>query len=311
MTAMKTKKTIDPIRQHIRHLRLIELTFHCEAQSAISFGPDMLKGNRLRGGLGHALRAVSCAMRPNAPCAPCTMKDKCFYYLGFEIDKPHPYLIRPVYDGKQSYKNGDAFSFSLVLIGDGIPYAYRFIKAFELLGSQGIGRGRGQFLVRDVWPSAAHEASEFFTGARATRKRHTIRLLSPLRLEHEEQGLFSIDGPFPFLFFLRNLVNRIVNLNNLFGENADYERTAVNTAIEELLRQAEDIRCEENLSWFEGERHSARSRSQKPQKIEGFLGELRLHGDLKPFLPYLRIGEIIGAGSNTTIGFGRFEIRKQ
>jgi CRISPR-associated endoribonuclease Cas6 len=320
MTVPKSKQIIDPIRHHIERLRILELDFQCQAMETISLGPDyQLKGNRIRGGLGHWLRAVSCARKEFTNCkkSPCPEKSRCFYYLAFEDDTPHPYAVKPVLDGKKTYAKDDIFVFTLVLIGDAIPYMYRFIKAFELLGrEEGIGQGRGKFTIRDVSPVRIHEGTDFFTGGKTRRNQHVLRFLSPLTLDEEKQGIYTGDRPFPLRFFAENLIRRIINLTNFYGGGIDYDRKEMGEPItrrlDEILGHMEKVRCEKDPVSYEGTRHSSRAGKQgKPQSLKGVTGELELKGDLSALMPYLKIGEVIGTGSNTTIGFGRFEIRKE
>jgi CRISPR-associated endoribonuclease Cas6 len=43
-------------------------------------------------------------------------------------------------------------------------------------------------------------------------------------------------------------------------------------------------------------------------KYEGVIGRFRYSGDLDSFIPYLKLGEKIHVGKNTSFGFGKYKI---
>ena len=289
----------------------MELIFHCRAIETIRLGPDIMKGNRIRGGFGSCLKAVSCKKQELASCKPCQEKGQCFYFLAFDDNTPHPYVFKQVFDGKEKYEKNDIFSFNLVLTGVAINYMYRFIRAIELLGKHGIGQGRGRFEICDAWPEGHFEAQQFFGGRKQNGSDYRLNFMTPLCLTDENYGKYMGNEPFFFSLFVRSLILRIINLVNLYAEGTHYDRAImgdiIKARIEQLAEIAEKIQIKAStLDWFKGERHPSGRKEKQP--IEGFLGELHLDGDLSLFMPYLKIGEIVGAGSLTTMGFGRFEV---
>ncbi len=123
------------------------------------------KGSTFRGGFGHALRSVVCALRRRT-CTDCLLTSRCLYPFVFETSpissleggrddpsggaeegglrrriaaRPHPYVIEAPPGDRLRYRAGETFSFVLLLFGranDNLPY---FIYAFNEVGKSGIG----------------------------------------------------------------------------------------------------------------------------------------------------------------------------
>jgi len=73
------------------------------------------------------------------------------------------------------------------------------------------------------------------------------------------------------------------------------------------MEQAEQIQTtHDNLHWYEWERYSTRQESL--MKLGGLKGEIVFEGNLAPFMPYLRLGEMVNVGQGTSFGLGRVEI---
>jgi len=75
-----------------------------------------------------------------------------------------------------------------------------------------------------------------------------------------------------------------------------------------LVDQAAAItRADADMQWQAMERIS--NRQQARIKTGGLVGSIRYSGDLLPFVPYLRAGEVIHVGKSTTFGFGRYSVQ--
>jgi CRISPR-associated endoribonuclease Cas6 len=62
-----------------------------------------------------------------------------------------------------------------------------------------------------------------------------------------------------------------------------------------------------NLEWQDWERYS--NRQERRMKFWGFVGSVVFEGNLKPYLPLIKLGEYIHLGSKTSFGMGKYEIR--
>ncbi|RMD54747.1 MAG: CRISPR system precrRNA processing endoribonuclease RAMP protein Cas6 [Nitrospirae bacterium] len=128
-------------------------------------------------------------------------------------------------------------------------------------------------------------------------KEVTIRLLTPLRIKIA--GHLSDD--FTFFEFFRSLLNRLYLLTYFHCGNR-FEREH-----RELLEMSKDIEIlDKHLHWHDWIRYSNRQKTK--MKMGGIKGEFRIRGEIKPFLPFLKIGEYIHVGKGTTMGLGRYII---
>lgn len=75
-----------------------------------------------------------------------------------------------------------------------------------------------------------------------------------------------------------------------------------------LLEKAEATveSTESKLYWYDWNRYS--SRQKKTMKLGGFLGTISFEGNLREFLPFIKIGEYLHVGKACTFGLGRYEI---
>ncbi|NIA10440.1 MAG: CRISPR system precrRNA processing endoribonuclease RAMP protein Cas6, partial [Nitrospiraceae bacterium] len=60
------------------------------------------------------------------------------------------------------------------------------------------------------------------------------------------------------------------------------------------------------LYWHDWERWSNRQGTR--MKLGGFMGEVTYKGDLRPFWPYIRLGEYVHVGKGSSFGLGRYRI---
>lgn len=74
-----------------------------------------------------------------------------------------------------------------------------------------------------------------------------------------------------------------------------------------LAAKAADIRVFKNdLHWFDWERYSRRQDAS--MKFGGLIGRIAFTGDLEPFMPYLRLGQVVNIGQATTFGLGGYRL---
>jgi len=62
----------------------------------------------------------------------------------------------------------------------------------------------------------------------------------------------------------------------------------------------------ESLRWVEENRHSKHRDLQ--HVLKGFLGDVEFEGDIAPFMPLLRLGEVLHVGKATAFGQGWYEM---
>ncbi len=311
------------------HFRATRFLFDLQAITPIHV-PEY-KGATLRGGFGYAFRKVVCALK-NKECRDCLLKEKCIYSYVFETPPPadtrmmrkypaapHPFVLCPPLEDDRIYEPGELFRFHLTLIGRAIDYLPYFIYSIEELGKMGLGRGKGNFSLEKVKVVKSEGGPEetiysgkekiLRTGFQSSDSSiqplasppssSTLNLLflSPTRLKYREE----LTSELSFHVFFRNLLRRISLLSYFHcGRPLDVDFRA-------LIQEAETVETlKNNLHWHDWERYSTRQGSR--MKLGGFMGRIAFSGDLKPFWPYLLLGEIIHVGKGSSFGLGKYEI---
>lgn len=281
------------------------LKFTLKGLERIHLGADEKKGDIWRGGFGEALRFLACFYRwEPTDCINCDKTQICFYYIYFESDKPHPYIMHPALDSKEVYKKTEEINFNIVLIGEAIRHADKFIKTMDELGRRGIGAKRGRFFIKNVSRDKIVTFENFLNYRLDPVETILIELLTPLKIKEEGVGIYYND--LSFKTFFKILIKRIINLNNLYCNGMSFDKEEVEFEKEHLLEMAESVEAKTYTEWKDYRRFS--SRQKKQMKIGGQIGVIELKGELQLFYPYLKLGEIIGVGQNTTSGFGRYKI---
>lgn len=290
------------------------------------------KGSTLRGGFGTAFKQMVCLLRKES-CVNCILKEKCAYCQIFESPRcdaagierkashdPHPFVIEAPLEARQRYLPGERVCFNLILVGKGADYFPYFILAFEELGRIGIGLGKGNFQLMkvenlsDVTGAQGevmydNESQTVRTKYRVTsfsdvleQSRHlnpyavTLHFLTPTRIKQRGDLIAEMD----FETFMRNLLRRLSWLSELYcGQKWDLDYAA-------LLEQARNGVHTKNaeLRWYDWERYS--SRQNKKLKMGGFVGNITYEGEMRDFLPFVKMGEYLHIGQGTTFGLGKY-----
>lgn len=294
------------------------------------------KGSTLRGGFGHALKRVVCAVR-NKECTDCLVKEKCIYSYIFETSPPsdtkmmrkykstpHPFIIEPPLEKRRGYKPGDDISFGLTLIGKALDYLPYFIYAFSELGSIGIGKSKGKYELKTV--SAIHtlekDAGDLIIYSSKTK---TLKPFEPeyLSIDFEclisktpDSGFLTLDFQtstriiynkhltldLEFHILIRSLIRRLSLLYYFHCDGSPSEWD-----FKEIIKKAEAVKVKHRgLKWYEWERYSARQDTRL--KMGGFVGKIVFEGEIESFMPLLKAGEILHVGKGTGFGLGKYEI---
>lgn len=307
---------------------MISLT---EFQLTLPEGADLgpWAANRLRGAVGMSLRHISCTTGART-CAGCPLRTACAYGYCFETqtadegrfhasgqDAPRPYVLRA---GEVS-EDGRRFRFQLVLIGRAarmFPYFALAVKDWEQPG-RGPGRqgarldiaramhpfdGRDQViyeapgpeLVLPDWQGTLEglaRAADALPGDRLA-----VEFLTPTRLRFRGEPVRSHP---PFHALVSALLRRLETLRDC------HDLPAVVDDARGLIALSDAV---ELVAW-EGRREQrgrhSRRRGQTMQ-WEGFVGQAVYRGDLRPFLPALKLGELVHVGKGTVFGLGRMAL---
>jgi len=140
-----------------------------------------------------------------------------------------------------------------------------------------------------IWQVSEEEFSD---------KQLTLNFLTPTRIIFD--GHLTLDLEFHIL--IRNLLRRL-SLLYYFHCNGDPSEWDFKGIIE----QSKEIEVKEkNLSWYDWERYSGRQETR--MKMGGFVGEITFEGDIEPFMPFIKAGEVLHVGKGTGFGLGKYRI---
>ena len=76
-----------------------------------------------------------------------------------------------------------------------------------------------------------------------------------------------------------------------------------------IIEQAKGVTVKtRNLKWYDWERYSARQDTKL--KMGGFIGEISFEGDIGPFMPLIKAGEVLHVGKGTGFGLGKYKLSR-
>ncbi|MCM8817651.1 MAG: CRISPR system precrRNA processing endoribonuclease RAMP protein Cas6 [Candidatus Omnitrophica bacterium] len=305
----------------MKHSLLEIYRFKVETRFIDSSLLPSFKGATLRGAFGIALRETVCVDRKNQNCSTCLIHQGCAYKQIFsvEIEKdsqymniPSPIILEPPYENQRFYDKGSKFNFGCIVIGRMVEYFPYLVLGIKKMGEKGIGiKGhRGAFKLlkirsknKIVYDGEKEVLREFRYPEKikcptSSIENLTLRFISPTRIKADGNLINGL--PFPLL--IKTLLRRISLLKKNYCQdsqlNLDY-----NTLIEKACK-VEVISC--NLRWYDWERFSTRQKTA--MKLGGFIGEISYAGNFNDFMEYLKIGELIHIGKNTSFGLGKYVI---
>ena len=249
---------------------------------------------------------------------------------------PHPFVIDPPPERRRGYKPGDEIQFSLTLIGRAIDYLPYFIYTFDELGKMGIGKGKARFELQDVscdgktiYDSESKTLKPFnpsdiliphfskgglvnlkglsqdlpteqseVVESGLSRSPIAISFITPTRIIYD--GHLTLDLEFHIL--IRNLLRRLSLLSYFHcgGDPSEWD-------FKGIIEKAKKIRVKKrDLRWYDWERYSGRQETR--MKMGGFVGEITFEGDIDPFIPFIKAGEVLHVGKGTGFGLGKYRI---
>jgi len=292
-------------------------------------------GSMFRGAFGTALMQAVCVTR-SYDCPPCLLKERCLYPYVFETpppsgsrvmrkytSAPHPFVFDPPAGGRVAPVD-EPLVLGITLFGKALGYLSHFIFALELLGKRGLGarRVRCELSYVDAWldgrqwslyrledrmprsavafetPAWLPPRPEAQSEATPLTRRMTIELLSPLRVVYDSR----LTDELPFHVLVRSLLRRIGHLSYFHCGGDPSEM-----AFREWIETASSVETvDHELRWYDWERYS--SRQQTTMRMGGLMGRITFQGNLAPFYPLLKLGEIVHAGKGTSFGLGRFRV---
>jgi len=272
----------------------------------------------LRGVLGARLKTLSCVARRYSQCLECPLNQHCAYGYIFETPRPkeadrlrvypylpHPFTITPPYPTPRK----QTFPLGLTLVGRAIQYFPHFVLALEAAGAKGLGKQRVPFKITSIADHPDHQPlyregrlkppTLMSSFSSEERERLTLIFETPVCLRFE--GKIVSPERFEFHILIRNLLRRVSALSYFHAGKE------LSLDFRGLIEKARDVcTVERNLSFVEFRRYSARTKQEMP--LRGLVGVISFAGDLTPFTPLLKIGELVHVGKNTSFGLGYYRI---
>lgn len=325
---------------------LYHLRFTVVATTPIHLEP--FKGSALRGAWHTYMQKTFCSAPPHARTDPLHQEGCPVCYLTNRDTGPEtrrPFTLQPPLSRQTGYEPGEIFAFGFTLFGNAQTlFPYVLLGWHEVGETLGLGhfipalRGRGRFRLLQVeafdphtdrrqivyrreagrmveMPAVAVTAESI--AQRATRLAETLasgdglltlRLLTPLRLIHEERLMHR----FAFVPFFQRLLERLYATAAHFSAAAErFTPTALSEDVRQLLPVAQTVRVVTDRShWWDVTGYSQRKGG--PTHLGGLVGDVVLWApDWKPLLPYLLWGESIQLGKNVVKGCGWYGLVTQ
>ena len=310
-------------------LEVAELRLNLRSETDIRL--PRYAGSTLRGAFGVAFKQLVC-VNPTRVCEGCAVRAQCPYIYVFEtpptVDQgifrqypavPHPFVMTPPGDGQSEprYNPGDALAFGLTLIGRGLLYLPYFLYTFDQLGQQGIGAGRGRYVLTGA--SAADAGGQWHPVYDGQTKqlvadyprirsaldepagpveRVQLNFVTPARLIERDDLVTDLS----FRALFGALLRRVSALCQFHGDGpleVDFKGLTERAAAVQTV--ASDV------TWYDWERYS--NRQKRAMKLGGLIGSVAYEGALDEFMPYLRLGERVHVGKGTSFGLGKYEMR--
>jgi len=293
------------------------------------------KGSTLRGGFGMAFKETVCFQPRVKTCEGCLLRWQCPYPTVFEpapppdsevlrthTDIPTAFVIEPPLDDRREYAAGDTLTFNVVLIARAVDLLAYFVIAFQELGRRrGLTPDRVKFDVASVTtvnPFTGQEqsvytadqpgvivkrsgitASDIMGATDGLPADHlTLNFLTPTRLKYN--GRFLHQAP-PFHVIIRTLLRRVSSLS-YFHAGHQWE-----TDYRGWIARAKQVEITTaHVSWMDWQRYS--TRQQRHMNLGGIVGQVTYSGEIAPFLPLLRLGELIHVGKGAVFGNGQYRL---
>lgn len=232
---------------------------------------------------------------------------------------PKPFILDLSMHSRKLYLAGDYITFGVTLVGRANDYLPYFILAFDEMGQNGLGKGRGKFVLEAVQQVKPFNSKYVFTAetgevvkpdiynglAVFDESKNKYKMIHNLELYFKTPGRFINNGQLlermTFEALIRALLRRITWMGR-FHCGVDIELDYI-----DLIEKAKTVKVlKHELKWYDWERYSRRHHSKI--KMGGLAGKIVFGEGWTEFLWLLALGEILHVGKGATFGMGRYEI---
>ncbi len=299
---------------------IVRYRFECTVQQPLSLPP--YSGSILRGAFGAALRRMAC-VTGRTVCDGCPVQSGCSYTAVFEpvtSGPDHrqraamlPYVIEPPPPGDAMLTPEDQLGFHMVLFGKALAQLPLIILAWQQALACGLGRSKVKARLcrvsrcdgerhESIWHEHMPEIPTHEQRTRVTAPTDAtsiqLRMETPLRLQRQGKVLGTARlTPADLMVSCLRRIRLFQDTAGLPSDTGD---------IRELTEQAKTLGSEHKLRLLHWSRYS--SRQQQKMHLPGLVGDWRITGELRSFLPSLYLCELLHVGKNTGFGLGKFTI---
>ncbi len=305
-------------------LSLAEYRFTYRAIDDITLPP--FSGSLWHGVFGRALRSQVC-IAPDSECEKCMLLHNCDYaYLFYGPRPPDSILMRnyrtiPVphiirienSENERIITKGEEFAVSMVLIGKSNRHIVTVIRAMLEIGVSGFGKMRAQAQLIEALQTGVDALPKLIM-SQARMHLSPQPGIAPLPqmpaqcritfvTPYKQSATRKESQDFNLKKMLMAIVRRVSLLKYFYtGELLEEDFKSFKDKAEKLSPLAV------NMKWCRQKRYSARA--QKTMDTSGWMGSIDLSlADIEEFWPYLYLGQWLHVGKNSSMGFGRYELR--
>jgi len=310
----------------LNNINLAKFRFWFIAQKKINTLENM---PLLRGKIGFLFKQKVCKHQnfKTALCIDCIEKKECLYTNLFSPDIINKNLIKPYIISVESFDNvndinyGDRGWIYLTLFGPAVKFFNLFLEIFYFaIESLPIYSDQLELMIPELCCNSNNNnnenidkiyknnknklvyydlndwISQFINNYNTKTKDIKIIFKSPIRLKKNKSFVLN---NLSFLILIQTIIRRLRDLKRSYGNDKDMGK------LENILKEAKTISIRENhLFWY---RHKRYSFSQKKNVfLDGFCGNIHYIGNIDPFIPLLKAGELLHIGKGTTCGNGKY-----
>jgi CRISPR-associated endoribonuclease Cas6 len=279
------------------------------------------KGSMVRGITGRWLKRVVCTFPDFIECSPCILISNCFFpamfggsntksltneNFGNNLINNINYIIS-CNDDRIEFKKYDTLSFNLKCFSQPNQLFPLLLASWRMAASEGFLGQKGDFKLLSVTDDSGNllftfDDSKFkipdlikyslcFETNKQMVDKITLKFITPFRTKVDN----SLTSSIKFTNVITSIVRRLEILTGkklIISELIDASRNIIETS--------------SNLYWRDQTRYS--NRQHQKMKFGGIIGEVSFSGKLTPFLPLLKLAEIIHIGKQASFGLGQIKI---
>ena len=255
-------------------MQFTELLFSLKSNS--TYNIDWFWANHLRGFLGMKLKRTFCIQK-GTPCSKCMLQATCPYFQMYEVEDKNWRISPPE---KMQLKQGDHFSFKIILWSQAVNYALHIVKVMEYFKTEKFQMVSVKNFDQNIYKNGKILSNKIQTKntkdiSVPVKDNFILHLRTPLRIKKSKKLVTQIDNK---------------NIANIFG-----------------IKSSENIEVMKVFErWIDFQRFSHRQKTS--MRMGGLIGKYELFDPAGHLTSHLTTGQVLGLGKARTFGFGDIHI---